>query len=206
MNRSSVKLITGAAIAVISIAPAAIAEACGEDEFEPDPTPATHPSGFDPHPAVTGNTMDPSAFGGFYGYPQLGHEPVRGSGCGGDGSIGDSIPDGVWAGYIEQIWDGSPDFAVDVDLACVYYGESARQVLAQAGPHIDNIDPNFLVVNNNSRTRSVNGGAQTSARSGRWTDQGCAFDTGWPPDRLGQRLAWIEIVDGELAAIHFSCG
>src|SRR5690606_629886 len=36
----------------------------------------------------------------FFDVPQLGCEPVSGTGCGGDGSIGPVIPDGLWRGAV----------------------------------------------------------------------------------------------------------
>jgi hypothetical protein len=68
--------------------------------------------------------------------PQLGNEPVRGSGCGADGSIGDVIPDGWWFGVIRSS-DGAQ---FGFNLACAYYGESAR-------PHLEQCDPETCVWN-----------------------------------------------------------
>ena len=77
----------------------------------------------------------------FYGVPQLGHEAVRGTGCGGDGSIGDVIPDGYWRGYL-----GSDDgTSIQFDLACVYF-----QPVANSTPV-----PDGWLVNNKTRTRTV---------------------------------------------------
>lgn len=195
MHRSSTKAIVGFTIAAAALAPAAIAGACGEE---------------DPHlsapSSAVGGALAPSAFGVFYGYPQLGDEPVRGSGCGGDGSIGDTIPDGTWAGYVERVWDGSPEFPIDIDLACVYFGESARQVRSQGEQNILNDDPNFPVVNNNERTRSVNGDAGSSVSAGGWlTPDTCEVGPGWPVADASSRLAWIDVANGELLAIYFSC-
>jgi hypothetical protein len=77
----------------------------------------------------------------FYGVPQLGQEAVRGTGCGGDGSIGDVIPDGYWRGYL-----GSQDgTSIQFDLACVYF-----QPVANGTPV-----PDGWLVNNKTRTRTV---------------------------------------------------
>ena len=48
------------------------------------------------------NSADRSVwpFGDFRNAPRLGNEPVRGSGCGADGSIGELVPDGIWAGFV----------------------------------------------------------------------------------------------------------
>jgi hypothetical protein len=67
--------------------------------------------------------------------PQLGTEPVRGSGCGADGSIGDVIPDGWWFGMVTS--DGAQ---FGFNLACAYYGESAR-------PYLEECDPETCVWN-----------------------------------------------------------
>ena len=77
----------------------------------------------------------------FYGVPQLGHEAVRGTGCGGDGSIGDVIPDGYWRGYL-----GSDDgTSIEFDLACVYFHQVANSTPV----------PDGWFVNNKTRTRTV---------------------------------------------------
>ena len=51
------------------------------------------------HPAL--------AYPSFRDVPQLGVEPVRGSGCGASGDLGDVIPDGLWAGYRYPATDGT---------------------------------------------------------------------------------------------------
>ena len=55
--------------------------------------------------------------------PQLGSEPVRGTGCGANGEIGETIPDGIWAGFVTV--DGA---SVGVDLLCVYTSGGRRAV------------------------------------------------------------------------------
>ncbi len=77
----------------------------------------------------------------FYDVPQLGQEAVRGTGCGGDGSIGDVIPDGYWRGYLGRD-DGT---SIQFDLACVYF-----QPVANSTPV-----PDGWLVNNKTRTRTV---------------------------------------------------
>jgi hypothetical protein len=77
----------------------------------------------------------------FYGVPQLGYEAVRGTGCGGDGSIGDVIPDGYWRGYL-----GSDNgTSIEFDLACVYFHQVANSTPV----------PDGWLVNNKTRTRTV---------------------------------------------------
>ena len=77
----------------------------------------------------------------FYSVPQLGYEAVRGTGCGGDGSIGDVIPDGYWRGYL-----GSDNgTSIQFDLACVYFHQVANSTPV----------PDGWFVNNKTRTRTV---------------------------------------------------
>jgi hypothetical protein len=97
-------------------------------------------------------TEQPSAtpvgygFEEFFAVPQLGDEPVRGTGCGGDGSIGEVIPDGYWRGFVRS-WDGptlEQSSSLQFDLICIY--------LDQFG---DDASFDGWVVNNNDRTRTV---------------------------------------------------
>ena len=68
-------------------------------------------------------------------------EAVRGTGCGGDGSIGDVIPDGYWRGYL-----GSDNgTSIEFDLACVYFHQVANSTPV----------PDGWFVNNKTRTRTV---------------------------------------------------
>jgi hypothetical protein len=85
-------------------------------------------------------------FDEFFDVPQLGDEAVRGTGCGGDGSIGDVIPDGWWRGFVRS-WDGTTleqSTLLQFDLICIY--------LEPVGDdsHVDG-----WAVNNNDRTRTV---------------------------------------------------
>ncbi len=77
---------------------------------------------------------------GFYDVPNQGHENVPGDFCGGDGSIGDVIPDGMFRAYVTQI----NDYEVGLDLICVY-----------RTPQDDTIYqvPDGYVTNNNERVR-----------------------------------------------------
>jgi hypothetical protein len=73
----------------------------------------------------------------FYAVPQLGHEAVRGTGCGGDGSIGDVIPDGYWRGYLASD-DGT---SIQFDLACVYLSEVSGSTSVPDGWLVNNKHP-----------------------------------------------------------------
>jgi hypothetical protein len=90
-----------------------------------------------------------------FAVPQLGTEPVRGTGCGADGSLGPTIPDGIWNGFITI-----SSTAVKIDVECIYYGASAAPFIAaceqenSADDCLESGD-DFWKVNNNPRTRSV---------------------------------------------------
>jgi hypothetical protein len=109
------------------------------------PTPPTTAAG----PSTTGGSSStPAGYGSeeFFDVPQLGNEAVRGTGCGGDGSIGDVIPDGYWRGFVRS-WDGATleqSTSLQFDLICIY--------LESVG---DNQYIDGWVVNNNDRTRTV---------------------------------------------------
>ena len=85
-----------------------------------------------------GNYIPPNV--GFYDVPNQGPENVPGDFCGGDGSIGDVIPDGMFRAYVTEI----NDHEVGLDLICVY-----------RTPQDDTIYqvPDGYVTNNNTRVR-----------------------------------------------------
>lgn len=98
-------------------------------------------------------------YASFFGVPQLGREPVQGSGCGGDGSIGDTIPDGLWFGFAREIGDASMQF----DLACVYVGDTGQRLQDEYyAQYPDELEHGALVampqgwlVNNSDRLRTI---------------------------------------------------
>jgi hypothetical protein len=95
-----------------------------------------------------GSSSPPAGYGfeEFFDVPQLGYEAVRGTGCGGDGSIGEVIPDGYWRGFVRS-WDGATlaqSSSLQFDLICIYLG--------QVG---DDLSFDGWLVNNNDRTRTV---------------------------------------------------
>lgn len=116
--------------------------------------------GAPPPPAPTVGSVD-FPYEDFYAVPQLGTEEVVGSDCGANGSIGDTIPDGIWRGYVES-FDGPTTYestSLEFNLICVYVGatgdrlrsewEAANQGAAQYG------FPDGFMVDNNPRTRGV---------------------------------------------------
>lgn len=97
----------------------------------------------------------------FYAVPQLGAEEVVGTGCGGDGSIGEVIPDGIWRGYIVS-FDGPTLFesrSLQFNLICVYVGATGDRLRSEwqaANPGQEQFGfPDGFLVDNNPRTRTV---------------------------------------------------
>jgi hypothetical protein len=145
----------------------------------------------------------------FHDVPRLGDEPVRGSGCGSRGELGDSVPDGLWAGYLYPVGDG----AVELDVACVYEGEQARQVLAEGTATVVDHDPAFLVVNNSTRRRSLS----DQVRRVLWgvpDDHGaCTPQAVWGVEAFTPEvaaaasgaLAWVRVQDGAARWAFFGC-
>ena len=145
----------------------------------------------------------------FEDVPQLGTEPARGSGCGSEGQIGETIPDGLWAGYVPRIDRG----AVHIDLLCIYSGESAEAVLAAGSATVLNDDPNYLIVNNNTRERVMGTGAGFSILGGVLAPIGWCVE-GPPLDSIDidvsdnvsmNAQAWIMIEDGLVTWVFYGC-
>ena len=84
---------------------------------------------------------------------------MLGTGCGGNGSLGDTIPDGFWFGWLEAVGPTSLEF----DVGCIYIGNTAAQLeqewLNDPAQQADDPSPYFgggwWLVNNNERTRTV---------------------------------------------------
>lgn len=118
----------------------------------PPPPPSTTP------PAAGCVACQPNyvfPYASHFDVPQLGTEPVRGTGCGADGSLGPTIPDGIWNGFIKI-----SATTLTIDVECVYYGASAAPYVAACEAEHDADDclehgDDFWTVNNNPRTRTV---------------------------------------------------
>lgn len=127
----------------------------------------------------------------FYGVPQLGTEPVRGTGCGGDGSVGDVIPDGYWRGYLS----GDNGASIEFDLACVYFNAVPNSM-----PMLDG-----WLVNNKTRTRTVPTSPTYVLAESDYDEDGSVplaaaqpTDTIGPSDvRYATSEAWLYIENGQ---------
>lgn len=142
----------------------------------------------------------------FFGVPQLGCEAVSGTGCGGNGSIGETIPDGLWRGAVMSfngptVWDST---SLEFDLWCPYRGEEAERRAADwIAEHGDEFVPWTLdefMVNNNPRTRTVPIGSYLFMAAAVWmpvsgdgagsTMNRCVAGYGAPDLELDDILEW----------------
>lgn len=147
------------------------------------------------------------AYPSYLDVPQLGTEPVRGTGCGANGSLGTTIPDGIWNGFITI---GSSSLTMDVQ--CVYYGESAQPFVTQCEETQTTADclkrgADFWMVNNNKRTRSVplDPGFRRRYASTNCVDPGPG--KGSKPQTAGQSSldTWVVIENGRATFALTSC-
>ena len=140
--------------------------------------------------------------------PQLGTEPVRGTGCGADGSIGDVIPDGIWAGFVDA---PAPGESLSVDLLCIFTPESAPGVLAGGTATVlipnDATEPDttYLVVNNNERERNVPAAAGLELRDAIFDGEQCVEGLFLPDVDHSGFQAWINIEGGVATWVIWGC-
>jgi hypothetical protein len=159
-------------------------------------------------PPVVGAALSLWPYADFYSVPRLGEEPVLGSGCGANGDIGETIPDGLWAGAVTYVAD---EDRWAVNLMCVYRGAAADDVLATGTANVVAGDRDYLVVDNNPRVRSVPNRADsvsTTFADIRTNDtcqiggsQGMPFDNSQAPGSQ----AWIRIHEGAATWVLFGC-
>jgi hypothetical protein len=158
--------------------------------------------GVSPPPPI----VDPGApiwpYGPFWNVPQLGSEPVRGTGCGSQGQVGDVIPDGLWAGYVTN--EGSP--AIDIDLLCIFAGPAAQHVITEGTANIVNDEPDYLVVNNNTRLRSAPAAPGIVLHDSAPVNGECVENAAIPHSPQPARQAWIRIDGGQVTWILWGCG
>ena len=154
-------------------------------------------------PAATADPASPIwPYGPFWNVPQLGEEPVRGSGCGSQGQIGDVIPDGLWAGYVTN--ESTP--AISIDLLCIFMGAAAGQVISEGTANIVNNEPDYVVVNNNTQLRSAPAAPGIVLRDSAVVDGECVENTAAAHDPAPARQAWVRIDGGQVTWILWGCG
>ena len=157
----------------------------------------------------TAAPADPYGYPDFYGIPSLGTETVSGTGCGGDGSLGETIPDGYWRGYVTAPPD-TDAATLEFDVTCVYTGEVDPALVEDwtaANPDAPEprVSDGFLV-NNDAQTRSVPLGPEFfSHGTTRAADGTCPFaqPSEIPLDR--NHDVWLHIVDGQAQWAVSSC-
>ena len=158
--------------------------------------------GVSPPPAV----VDPNApiwpYGPFWNVPQLGSEPVRGTGCGSQGQIGDVIPDGLWAGYVTN--ETTP--TIGIDLLCIFFGAAAQHVISEGTATIVNNEPDYLVVNNNTRVRTAPAAPGIVLRDSAPVNGECVEGAAGVHNPEPARQAWVRIDGGQVTWILWGCG
>ena len=153
-----------------------------------------------PMPPVEPLTNPVFPYDDFSEVPQLGTEPVRGSGCGANGEIGETIPDGIWAGFVTV--DGA---SVGVDLLCVYTAESAEQFVDESD-HVLWADIDSTIVNNNERVRTMPAAAGLQLRDALPDRHGnCVESTELPDVDHSLFAAWLNIEGGEVTWVVWGC-
>jgi hypothetical protein len=184
--------------------PTTTAGTTAPDTTKPDPSPTTAAGPVTCVACASGYTF---VYSSYLEVPQLGTEPVRGTGCGADGSLGTTIPDGIWNGFITI---GSSSMKMDVQ--CVYYGESAQPFVTQCEQTQTTADclkrgADFWMVNNNSRTRSVplDPGFRRRYANPNCVDPGPG--KGAKPQTAGQSSldTWVVIENGRATFALTSC-
>ena len=146
-----------------------------------EPFPETHGNLPPAYPDYSDGVGKVWPYGTFWNVPQLGTEPVRGTGCSTSGQIGDVIPDGLWAGY-PTAYDWNTN-TIGINLLCIFYGDSAQAVLAQGTANVVLNDPNYLIVNNQDRIRSMPS-ALSAIIVGQYDAAGnCVEGDHWSPKR-----------------------
>jgi hypothetical protein len=154
-----------------------------------------------PLPAIPPLTHPVFPYDDFYSVPRLGSEPVRGTGCGASGQIGDVIPDGIWAGFA-----GVDGDRVSVDLVCVFTPEAAERVLAEGTAAIIYPDPAYLIVNNNQRERTVPAAPTLELRDAQWNEQSRCVEGSYIEAADHRDFqAWVTIEGGVATSIVWGC-
>lgn len=158
---------------------------------------------------ITGPVAPGDAFpwDSFRSVPRLGTEPVRGSGCGADGSIGDTIPDGVWAALTSHVPDGDQG-TLELDLLCVFTPDAATGIVDEGTAHVVNDDPAYLVVNNNPRTRTVGTVADLAAHQYDFVagpDGTCSLSFLDESRDRSNVQAWVIISGGVVTQMFWDC-
>jgi hypothetical protein len=154
----------------------------------------------------------------FYAVPQLGTEAVVGTACGGNGSIGDTIPDGIWRGYVTS-FDGPTVYestSLQFNLICVYVGAEGDRLRSEwqtTHPGEQQYGfPDGFMVDNNPRTRTVPlsidfvmAGAVVTTLNQCAVPAVPAFVGDRPQDMYLTTDSWLVIQGGQAVTVVTSC-
>jgi hypothetical protein len=154
----------------------------------------------------------------FYAVPQLGTEAVLGSGCGANGTIGETIPDGIWRGRIDSF---DLDVVIEAtslqfNLICVFVGETGARERAEweaANPGDQQYGfPDGFMVDNNPRLRTVPLSVEFVLAGAVQTSTGACAVPSTPgfigesqPSMYLQADAWLVIENGAAISAITSC-
>jgi hypothetical protein len=153
-----------------------------------------------PMPAVEPLTNPVFPYDDFGDVPQLGNEPVRGTGCGANGQIDETIPDGIWAGFVTV--DGD---TVGIDLLCVYTAQNAEQFV-DASDHVIWTDGDSTIVNNNERVRTMPDASDLQLRDAVVRSNAYCVEAPELPDvDHSPYPAWLNIEGGEVTWVVWGC-
>jgi hypothetical protein len=136
--------------------------------------------------------------------PQMGSEPVLGSGCGGSGQIGEIIPDGWWLVLV----DSSNSVSMGLDLMCAYHGDAAIPFYEQCVRETQDAcawDTGFMPVNNSDRIRGMPvspGIVREIEPNGYCRDGGVAA---YEANYLGMAMTWIRVSGGQVDYVRYYC-
>lgn len=184
---------TAVATEVLPPIPPAATETTAPPATEPTIPPATETA-----PAGSGGSaLFPYAT--LYDVPQLGADPVRGSGCGVSDSLGDGMPDGLWYGLV---YLGSRADSIGFDVVCAYFGDSALEHGAEPG-----LQQLLYPVNGSDRRRQIERGDDLVVRQATDTAAGCV-DSGTAgdiPDVPDGATAWVLVEDGVAQLVLTFC-
>jgi hypothetical protein len=157
----------------------------------------------DTPPAFAGGDGSVWPYGEFWNVPELGAErDVRGTGCGSSGEIGDVIPDGLFAGYIT----GHDDSTVSIDLLCIFAVPDVS-ALPSPGATVVSAAPTYVIVNNNTRSRTMPMDDDIVLRLGVRSGDQCV--DGVATNQWGEipadRQVWFRIHHGRVTWVFADC-
>jgi hypothetical protein len=149
----------------------------------------------------------PWPFGDMRTVPAMSNEPVKGSGCGLSGDLGDHLPDGWWFGTVETLTTATLDF----DLGCAYFGPAAEEFIQQCKAKYQTqefictnyLDSTFWPVNNSPKLWPV---PRDKSFELNYDEQFCAYYTAEKRiSDMKMSWAWVHIENGRATYMRQGC-